>query len=164
MKYSILVICLLVLVSCKDTKKQEELTKEDTISQTVEATTDHHHEESTDVYDNSWTDAIALNNNAKWDANSETNEGVLKMQDHLKAQATNTLADYHQLAETLNQDKNFVVKNCTMKGASHDNLHVWLLPLMAKIDALSESTSVADAEKIKESIEKNVSAYFNYFQ
>lgn len=164
MKYSILVICLLVLVSCKDTKKQEEITKEDTISQTVEATKDHYFEDEPSIYDNSWTNEIALNDGTKWDANSETNEGVLKMQDHLKNQATTTLDDFHLLAETLNQDKNFVVKNCTMKGASHDNLHVWLLPLMAKIDALSETTTVGDAEKVKQSIEENVNAYFNYFQ
>lgn len=163
MKHFILTICLLAVVSCKDTKKQEEMTADETISQTVEATKDHYFDDEPSVYDNTWTVEMALNEGAKWEANSETNEGVQNMQDHLK-NPTTTIEDYHRLAEDLNKDKNFVVKNCTMKGASHDNLHVWLLPLMAKIDALSETITVGDAEKIKQSIEENVNAYYNYFQ
>ena len=51
-----------------------------------------------------------------------------------------------------------------MKGAPHDNLHVWLLPLIEKIEALSESKTVEEASKLKESIVENVNAYSNYFE
>ncbi len=154
---------LLALVSCKDSKNEADKTEVENVEQIIKATKDHHHEEVSDVYANSWRSEMKFNNGKKWEANAETNEGVVKMQNNVKSQS-NTLEDYHKLAEQLNKDKNYVVKNCTMKGASHDNLHVWLLPLMAKIEALSETKTVEDAAKIKHSIEENINEYTTYFQ
>ena len=145
MKPIILTIILLALVSCKENKKKEVL-------------------ETNNVYSNSWVKEIELNNGDKWLANIETNEAVLKMQNSLKTLSTNTLTEYYELAEILNIDKNYVIKKCTMKGDSHDNLHIWLLPLIAKIDALSKVKTIDEAAKIKLSIEENINAYNTYFQ
>lgn len=164
MKYLIFTISLLALASCKDSKNQESSTEKESVEQTIEAKEEHHSDEASNVYDNSWTKEIVMNNGEKWEANIETNEGVQKMQNSIKTETTTTLEDYHKLAQQLNDDKNFVIKNCTMKGASHDNLHVWLLPLMAKIEALSEAKTVEDAAKIKHSIEENINAYSDYFE
>jgi hypothetical protein len=164
MKHLIFAFSLLALVSCKDNKNQEGKTEMNTIEQPVEVEKEHHNDEVSSVYENAWTSEIVMNDGEKWEANAETNEGVKKMQNTIKIQTTNTMDDYHKLAEQLNDDKNYVIKNCTMKGASHDNLHVWLLPLMAKIDALSESKTTEDASKIKQSIAENVNEYSTYFQ
>ena len=86
------------------------------------------------------------------------------MQNSIKTQRTNTLDTYHKLAKQLNDEKNYVIKNCTMKGASHDNLHVWLLPLIKKIERLSETKTLEEASKLKYSIDANVNAYTNYFE
>lgn len=145
MKHLFLTLIIITLVSCKDSKKEV----------TVEVD---------NLYSNTWIKEIKLNDGDKWEANSETNEGILKMQNSLKKASTNTLDEYYQLAEKLNVDKNYVIKNCTMKGASHDNLHVWLLPLIAKIDALSNTKTIEDAKKLKQSIEENINAYANYFE
>ncbi|MCL7761882.1 hypothetical protein MPF19_00545 [Polaribacter sp. Z014] len=138
------VLMLFALVSCKPTKKQEAA-------------------EVNDLYSNSWIQEIKLDNGKKWQANSETNEGVLKMQNSIKDFSSNTLEGYYELAEKLNVDKNYVIKNCTMKGDSHDNLHVWLLPLIAKLDALSEANTIEEAAKLKQSIEENINEYADYF-
>ena len=74
------------------------------------------------------------------------------------------LNDYHTIADALNEEKNYVIKECTMKGSSHDNLHVWLLPLIEKIDALKEANTLAEAQHIYKSIEQNVNAYNDYFE
>lgn len=164
MKRLIIAMSLLALASCKDNKKKEALTKTNDVEQSVEATNENHNDKTSSVYENSWVEEIEMNSGKKWAANVETNEGVQKMQNSIKIQTTSTLDDYHKLAEQLNDDKNYVIKNCTMKGASHDNLHVWLLPLMAKIEALSEIKTVEDAAKIKESISENINAYNSYFE
>lgn len=164
MKHLIITMSLLALVSCKDSKNQETITKSDTVEQPVEVTNEQHNDEASNVYENTWKEEIIMNNDVKWQANAKTNVGVEKMQNSLKTQNTSTLEDYHKLAEQLNNDKNYVVKNCTMQGASHDNLHVWLLPLMAKIEALSETKTVEDAAKIKYSIEENINGYSDYFE
>jgi hypothetical protein len=164
MKHLIFAMSLLALVSCKDNKNQENKSEMDTVQKSAEDKEEHYNVEASNVYENAWTKEIEMNNGAKWEANAETNEGVQKMQNSIQTQTTSTLDEYHKLAKQLNEDKNYVIKNCTMKGASHDNLHVWLLPLMAKIEALSESKTIEDAEKIKHSINENISAYKRYFQ
>ena len=144
MKPIFYVLMLFALVSCKPTKKQEAA-------------------EVNDLYSNSWIQEIKLDNGKKWQSNSETNEGVLKMQNRIKDFSSNTLEGYYELAEKLNVDKNYVIQNCTMKGDSHDNLHVWLLPLIAKLDALSEANTIEEAAKLKQSIEENINEYADYF-
>tara|TARA_R110002049_G_scaffold188124_5_gene356409 strand:+ start:5567 stop:5899 length:333 start_codon:yes stop_codon:yes gene_type:complete len=109
-------------------------------------------------------DEIQLNNGTKWEANIETTEGVEQMQELLKSHTTTSIEDYHQLASTLNDVKNKVVKECTMKGASHDNLHIWLYPLIEKVTELSETNNIEEASKTKQSIAENVDAYYKYFQ
>ncbi len=155
---------LLVFVSCKDNKTRENDTKTDVFKESVEVTHQDHDDKTTNVYTNAWISKIELNNGSKWQANAETNEGIQKMKKNIKNQTTSTLDDYYTLADMLNDDKNYVIKNCTMKGASHDNLHVWLLPLIEKIEALSKANTLEEASKLKQSIEENVNAYSNYFE
>lgn len=164
MKYLIFAMSLLTLVGCKDNKNQESKTEITTVEQPAEVKEEHYNDEASNVYENAWANEIVMNNGSKWQADSKTNEGVQRIQNTIKTQTTSTLEEYHKLAELLNDDKNNVVKNCTMKGASHDNLHVWLLPLIAKIEALSDTKTVEDAAKIKHSIEENVNGYSTYFQ
>ena len=155
---------LMAFISCKDKKQQENLIQNENVEKHTEVTHERHQENATTVYNNLWTADIQLNNGQKWDANSETNEGVQKMQNSVKTHTTNTLEDYHKLAEQLNEDKNYVIKNCTMKGPSHDNLHIWLVPLIEKIDALSETKMLEDASKIKNGIVENINSYNTYFK
>lgn len=159
----LIIAALLILVSCKDSRTKENDIKTDSLEESVEATHEDH-DESSNVYTNAWLNKIEMNDGSKWKANAETNEGILKMQHSIKTQLTSTLDDYYKLADQLNDDKNYVIKNCTMKGASHDNLHVWLLPLIAKIEALSKVKTFGEASKLKQSIEENVNAYSNYFE
>ncbi|WP_157206476.1 hypothetical protein [Mariniflexile maritimum] len=160
MKHAIFIIGLLAFISCKD-KNQQETSTQNTNS---EATHQHHQNETSTVYQNSWTADMQLNNGGKWPANIETNEGVENMKNILKTQPTITIEDYHQLAAQLNDAKNDVVKKCTMEGPSHDYLHVWLVPLIEKIEVLSETKNSEDAAKIKSSIVENINMYSNYFQ
>lgn len=164
MKHLIFAMSLLAFVGCKDNKKEDNKTEMNTVEQPAEMKEEHHDEVASNVYENAWTNEITMNNGAKWQSDAPTNEGVKQMQNTIKTITTNTLDDYHKLAEKLNDNKNTVVKNCTMKGAPHDNLHVWLLPLMDKIEALSETETVEDASKIKQSIEENINGYYTYFQ
>ncbi|GGG48069.1 hypothetical protein GCM10010976_19310 [Bizionia arctica] len=113
---------------------------------------------------NSWVNDIQLDNGKKWTANPETNIGVEKMKGILKNQVTDRLSDYHNLAIQLTSEKNYVIKECTMKGPSHENLHIWLLPLMEKLEALSEAKNIVEALEIKNNIIENVEGYDHYFQ
>ena len=164
MKHVIITIGLLALVSCKDSKPQEVTTTPKATEQPVEAVKEHQDEESSNVYGNTWINDIVMNNGEKWEADKTTKEGVQQLQNTINSQSASTLEEYHQLADQLNEQKNFLVKNCTMVGPSHDNLHVWLHPLIEKINALLKTESIEDAAKITNSIEKNINAYSEYFK
>ena len=155
-----------IFTGCKNNTKETPATKHDSHENTEAATNTHHddHQLSDGGLSNAWTNDIKINDGEKWEANPETNEGVQKMKQRLNTATLNTLEDYHKLATQLNEDKNYVIKNCTMQGASHDNLHIWLLPLIAKIEALTETTSVEEASTITQNIEANVNGYSNYFK
>ena len=157
MKNSVMILLLLattVMSSCRNSVKQE---KHETPEEAVQT-------EETDILSTAWMDDMQLDEGAKWKANIETTEGVVKMQRLINTHATVAIEDYHELAGKLNEVKNKLVKECTMKGPSHDNLHIWLYPLVEKIGALSEVNTLAEAAEIKQSIADNLNSYTNYFQ
>lgn len=164
MKHLIFTIALLALVSCKDNKNQQTITNSDAVEHHDEVITEHEHDKASNVYTNAWTEEMEMDNGDKWQSDLTTNEGVKKLQHTYNSQTTSTLADYHKLAERLNEDKNYLVKNCTMEGPAHDNLHTWLHPLIEKIAALSKTETVEDAAKIKHSIDGNIHGYYDYFK
>ena len=153
----VLIAAALFFTGCKDQPKENTKIKNNEVEHSE-------HQTESNLVNNDWMQNIQLDNGAKWEANPETNEGVAKMKSALAQSHPKELNAYHELAETLNNDKNFVIKECTMKGASHENLHVWLLPLINKIDALKEVKTLEEAHQIYKSIEQNVNAYDTYFE
>lgn len=151
----------IMLTSCNDTKKKDNTTDNITVEET-------HKEVKTDTksntLNNDWIADIKLDGTVKWDANIETTQGVNKMKKRIAEVNLKTVEDYRALANLLNNEKNFVIQKCTMKGPSHDNLHIFLLPLIDKISLLIETSSIQEGSEITESIIENLNAYENYFQ
>lgn len=164
MKHLIFIMSLILLLSCKDNSQKENSINTEATEQHSEASHEQHPDNASIIYSNTWVSDMQLNDGDKWQANIETNEGVLKMQNALKTHPTATIDDYHKLAVQLNETKNDVVKKCTMTGKSHDNLHIWLLPLIEKIDALLKTEKIEEAADIKLSIEESINGYYNYFK
>lgn len=166
MKKTILSLAIIsaLLIGCNETKTKEVNTD---IVETAEGIHEHEMNDiasENQTINNSWVDEIELDNGNKWEANLETNEGVKKMLNILKSTETKTIEDYHKLASKLNDVKNFVVKECTMKGPSHDNLHVFLHPLIEKIEALGKASTTTEGSEITASIKENLEGYYNYFK
>lgn len=153
---TLLLIAITLLVGCNSTEKQKKTENSDIQAQVQE--------QEDDLLSTQWKKDIQLNNGAKWAANLETTQGVKEMQNIIKDHATSTIEEYHHMANQLNEVKNTVVQECTMKGASHDNLHIWLYPLIEKINALAETNNLDEATSIKLSIEDNLNAYTTFFQ
>lgn len=97
--------------------------------------------------------AAQLDNGNKWVANIETTQGIQKMIQLINTNPTS-------LKENLLSEFTDVLKKCTMKGESHEQLHHYLLPLKADIEKLSEAPSKEELEAIKSYLE----TYTNYFE
>ena len=154
-----LIAIVAMLLSCKNNSKEKEHvnTSKNKVKLQTEAPTEMNVNEG-------WIGDMEFNQGARWKANPETNQGVAKMQAVLTISNPKELKDYHTVANALTKEKNYVIKECTMKGPSHDNLHIWLVPLIEKIDALSNAGELEEAQQVYKAIEEHVSAYSTYFQ
>lgn len=139
--FLMIAVISLTLTSCSDGKKQTD-----------------------PVLNDNWKKEIKLDNGAKWEANLETTVGVSDMLKLIKEHNDTSLEGYLALGKKLNERKNTLVKECTMEGPSHDNLHIFLYPLIEKIDLLLKAASEKEAKDIVSSITDNLKAYNTYFK
>jgi hypothetical protein len=150
---------LTLITGCVETNKKE--TKSKT---TIEEHKNEKKEIESDYLNNNWLEDIQLNNGIKWNANIETTQGVNMMLEEIKKSSPKTVQEYVSLANKLNTEKNMIVEKCTMKGESHDNLHIFLHPLIEKINHLQKVTTMKDGMEITNSIIENLEAYTYYFK
>lgn len=150
-----------LITGCKESRQEETGG-----SGKLEAVQHHdaEHLEEAGVLNNAWVNEIKLDDGKKWGANLETTQGVENMLELLQASDPETAEDYHVLAAGLNDEKDFVVRECTMEGPSHDNLHVFLHPLIKKIDALSKVSSGGEGAEVTSDIKENLEGYYTYFK
>jgi hypothetical protein len=106
---------------------------------------------------------VSLNNGEKWSANPETTTGINKMSALLEELPAQPNADeYHGLKGKMDAEFNLILKNCTMKGEAHNQLHNYLLslpPLFQKLD--SQDADVR--ETAMTDMKKHLGEYKNYF-
>ncbi|MCK5401687.1 MAG: hypothetical protein KAJ28_08630 [Flavobacteriaceae bacterium] len=139
-----LAIIILLISACKNesnnnvtkTTKTQEITKYDTL-------------------------AISLNNNEKWIANKETHVGVSKM-DSLISSFDND--KYQYLTNNLSELTSYIIKNCSMKGEPHDQLHIVLVPMLDEISALKETTDNEERKTIIKNLQALIDIYFQHFK
>ena len=145
-KYAIIILCLVVVFSCKNESKKEN-------DERIEI-------QEILLIDN---EQLKLNNGEKWIANNETHEGVKNMDSIIKAFKSVKNKDYGLLGGTLSLQTNYIIEQCDMKGEPHDQLHVVLVPMLDEIAVLKD----ADNNKSKlalENLEGLIKIYFNHFK
>lgn len=157
MRTSIIFLCLILSVlttGCKE-KQENESTQPGT---NVEASPKLVHEEQAD-----WKGEITLNEGIQWQANRETTEGILKMTELVESSSASTVEEYRELGNSLNGEKNLLIERCTMKGPSHENLHIYLQPLLKMIGELQEVQTPVKGKKLVIKIKDHLEAYHSYF-
>ncbi len=107
---------------------------------------------------------LILNNGQKWIANNETHIGIENMDSIIKAFKPDANKDYLALGESLSKQTSFVIKNCSMKGEPHDQLHVVLVPMLDEISILKESKNIDDLENALNNLETLINDYFAHFK
>jgi hypothetical protein len=94
-----------------------------------QTTTEKNESHSTHDNQHSESENIRLNNGEKWMVNEEMKPYIFEAEkilfDFVEAGST----DYHTLAAQLKEKNSGLIKSCTMKDESHDELHKWLHPI-----------------------------------
>lgn len=116
------------------------------------------------ISNDAWNHQIQLDRGSKWLANAETTLGVSKMRNAMIEFKGRSVSEYRALGDELNALKNTIVKECTMTGPSHDNLHIWLHPLIEKIEVLQNINSEASGAQMVQDIEQHLNGYYDFFE
>ncbi len=112
------------------------------------------------------TDTIALKKDGKWNADEPTNKNVSVLQasaGEWNKRPLQSTEDYQALSADLQQGLNTLIKECKMKGADHDALHLWLEPLLAETKELKGISDVNSGDRLWHSIRTRLADYNLYF-
>lgn len=112
------------------------------------------------------SDTVALKKDGKWNADASTNKNVSLLQDKaavLNKQPLHTAEDYQAASAELQAGLNQLVKECKMKGADHDALHMWLEPVLTETKELKTVTDPVTGERLFHSIRTRLADYNLYF-
>lgn len=83
-----------------------------------------------------------------WQANEATTTAIGKMQQLIGSFDASQEDAYVNLKNTLVDEFNGILTNCTMEGEAHQHLHDYLVPMKGMIDELSGSNTKEENQKI----------------
>ncbi|RPI66920.1 MAG: hypothetical protein EHM43_10460 [Ignavibacteriae bacterium] len=110
---------------------------------------------------------LALNNGVKWKADAATNtnvKAVVSVLDAFNASSARSLDDYLGVATKLQVSLDKLIGDCKMQGPDHDALHLWLHPLLERLDALMASTTADEARLAYKAVDEQARLYNIYFE
>ena len=150
MKNLFLVLFTLTLfISCG---KQKEENHEQSQS---EKTEEHQHKEENN---------LSLNSGELWIANMETTQGIDNMIGLMSSFTDKESVEaYAKLKTNLDKEFGTILKECTMKGESHDQLHTFLIPMQEMFEGLGSN----DLQVCKENyniLNDHLKEYSKYFK
>ena len=105
---------------------------------------------------------MSTNKGKRWVANVATSTGVDNMSDYIKKfRPENDI--YDSLAQNLEFEYQGIIKNCTMKGEGHQQLHNFLIPITHYLDILKEGHKDEQAKAVQQ-LDKHLRIYNDFFE
>lgn len=109
-------------------------------------------------------ETIELNNGEKWLVNAEMKPYIQDGEQLLRAYKDSHSEDYKTLAEALKEKNSELIKSCTMKGKSHEELHKWLHPHLELVADLGKAENQQQASDLVNHLQASFELFHQYFQ
>ena len=121
-----------------------------------QACTDGHHGKA---------EAVQLDNGKRWAANPETTAGIADLEAILAKYEgkTSEASSRKAMRSELEAAYQGIFKQCTMKGAAHEQLHNYLLPMKALFEKI-ESEQTTESEAALSQLKQHLADYHTFFQ
>jgi len=108
---------------------------------------------------------LHLNNGEKWSANAETTNGINEMIEIIAIDVDEgRVSLYSAMGQKLNLKIKTIFDQCTMTGEAHEQLHLFLIPLVKQCRDLEDIEDEDDAAILQKDILKYLNNYNNYFE
>lgn len=146
-----------LLLACESAPVTETTKVTDTIAVMEEGAVDSMAEPAPAAQSN-----LSLHNGVKWKADAQTLANVSLLKTVVADALKQTSVNYKLAAAGLQNGLDKMVSECSMKGADHEALHQWLLPLVQKVNAFKKASGENAAVVLRE-IEKQISLFDQYF-
>jgi hypothetical protein len=127
--------------------------------ETVSGEAKHEHEAA--------KEKLELNNNAKWKADSSTNNNVKNLQaivEKFNSGTDKPIGAYTATGSELQGGLDKMIAECKMKGPDHEALHKWLEPLIGNVRELKKASNEQEAANIIKEIDQHLKLYAQYFE
>ena len=145
-----LVITILIFtISCKNSTKKKPVQEE------PQQTEQQHSNE---------VEELKLNNGKLWEANAETSEGINGMLELLaNFSEVENPEGYATLKQNLETQFKNIIEKCSMTGESHNQLHVFIVPMKDLFNGLT-SSDIANCKENFNKLNAHLKTYKNYFE
>jgi hypothetical protein len=127
--------------------------------ETVSGEAKHEHEAA--------KEKLELNNNAKWKADSSTNNNVKNLQaiiEKFNSGTDKSMGAYTATGSELQGGLDKMIAECKMKGPDHEAVHKWLEPLIGNVRELKKASNEQEAANIIKEIDQHLKLYAQYFE
>jgi hypothetical protein len=151
----LLPVVLLVLVACNN----QESKKEENHDNHQKAEMKDEQKSNKEVHEET-AGKVQLDNGKKWKANPETITGINNMSRLVQNGITGKV-EVAKLYDSLQVEFKAIFDKCTMTGESHNQLHIYLLPLKGRLDKLKAGNS---GMEILEELQVHLLTFKNYFE
>ena len=126
---------------------------------------DHGHDHGTEAHSHDEAATTEINTSGKWIANVETYDAFNNMNQVIKGfwESSEDTRNYAYLSEELSYQTDYMIKNCSMKGEDHDELHKILHPVLTEIETIKNAPSYEEADASIKKIEELIATFFEKF-
>lgn len=110
---------------------------------------------------------LSLNDGSKWKTDESTwthAKDLNALVDSFNPEDNADAETYHVFAASMQEKLGGLVKDCKMKGADHDVLHLWLEPVMAGVNDLKLVSTADEGKLIAGTLNTNVQKFNQYFE
>lgn len=107
---------------------------------------------------------LALDAGKKWLMDEHTRATFAEIRTLVTGAEVATTADAATLAGALDGKLGTLIAGCTMSGAAHDQLHVFLTDFMPAVKALGESPEIEQARERLAGLRRQVEQYDAHFE
>jgi len=145
------IFIVIIFVGCGN--KQENPTPEQTV-----VAEDHSHQMADSFA------GMKLNEDQKWMMDEHTRSSFKKMVASFKASDHSTVAGLQNIGGELRGQVNELLKGCTMDGAAHNQLHIFMTGYIPAVDSLSSSVELETGKRQAMKIKEYLEVYDTYFE